>query len=110
MLKEWKDGIPVTLTATSLSLNRGFLSYTTTLLCMMYGTVVTCLGMLCQVDAMDFGWVHRLRDYARSITAGIEEPHVPPPQPQGWNALVNECREFIPLFISVRERGPAFIW
>lgn len=110
MLKDWKDRIPLSLTATSLSVTRSFLPYTTTLLCMMYGTVVTCLGLLCQVNAMDFHWVNQLRDYARSITSGQDDPRVPPPQPQGWNALVNECREFISLFISVREREPAFIW
>lgn len=110
LLKDWKDRVPATLTAKSLSLAQTYLPCVTNLLCMLHGIVVTCLGLLCRVNAMDFHWIDQLRDYGRSVTAGIGEPCVPPPQPQGWNALVNECREFMPLFNSVQEKGPAFIW
>lgn len=110
MLKDWKDRIPATLTAKSLALTKDLLPCVTSLLCMLHGTVVTCLGLLCQVNSMDFLWIDQLRDYGRSITSGIGGPCVPPPQPQGWNALVNECREFMPLFNSVQDKGAAFIW
>ena len=43
-------------------------------------------------------------------TIKLDEPCIPPPQPQGWNALVNECREFMPLFVSVQDKSPAFVW
>jgi hypothetical protein len=110
LLKDWKGRIPATLSAGALSQTQGYLPCIPRFLCMLYGTVVTCLGQLCQVNSMDFGWVDQLRYYGRSITVGLGEPCLPPPQPQGWNALVNECREFMPLFISVQDKGPAFIW
>lgn len=110
LLKGWKDRIPATLSAEALSQTQSYLPCIPRFLCMLYGTVVTCLGQLCQVNSMDFRWVDQLRHYGRSITIGLGEPCLPPPQPQGWNALVNECREFMPLFISVQDKGPAFIW
>ncbi|KAF7557952.1 hypothetical protein G7Z17_g347 [Cylindrodendrum hubeiense] len=33
----------------------------------------------------------------------------PPPQPQGWNVLVSECREFMRLFQSIRSKHPTFV-
>jgi hypothetical protein len=110
LLKDWKGRIPTTLSAEALSQTQSYLTCIPKFLCMLYGTVVTCLGQLCQVNSMDFRWVDQLRYYGRSITVGQGEPCPPPPQPQGWNALVNECREFMPLFVSVQDKGPAFIW
>jgi hypothetical protein len=110
LLKDWKARIPATLSAEALSQTHSYLPCIPKFLCMLYGTVVTCLGQLCQVNSMDFRWVDQLRHYGRSITIGLGEPHLPPPQPQGWNALVNECREFMPLFSSIQDKGPAFIW
>jgi len=110
LLKDWKSRIPATLRAEALSRTQNYLPCIPRFLCMLYGTVVTCLGQLCQVNSMDFHWIDKLRHYGRSITTSIGEPCLPPPQPQGWNALVNECREFMPLFISIEDKGPAFIW
>ncbi|KAH7378411.1 fungal-specific transcription factor domain-containing protein [Phaeosphaeria sp. MPI-PUGE-AT-0046c] len=110
LLKDWKNRLPATLGAQPLSRTENVLPCVTSMLCMLYGTVITCLGLLCQVNSMDFLWIDRLRDYGRSITNGLGEPCVPPPQPQGWNALVNECREFMPLFMSVQHKGSAFMW
>lgn len=110
LLKDWKGRIPASLSAEALSQTQSYLQCIAKFLCMLYGTVVTCLGQLCQVNSMDFRWVDQLRDYGRSITVGLGEPCLPPPQPQGWNALVNECREFMLLFVSVQDKGPAFIW
>ena len=110
LLKDWKGRIPATLSAKALSQTQSSLPCISRFLCVLYGIVVACLGHLCQVNSMDFRWVDQLRSYGRSITSGQGEPCVPPPQPQGWNALVNECREFMSLFISVQDKGPAFIW
>jgi hypothetical protein len=110
LLKDWKSRIPAALSPEALSQTQKYLPCIPRFLCMLYGTVVTCLGQLCQVNSMDLRWVDQLRCYGRSITVGLGEPCLPPPQPQGWNALVNECREFMPLFISVQDKGPAFIW
>ena len=110
LIKDWKGRIPATLSAEALSQTQNYLPCIPKYLCMLYGTVVTCLGQLCQVNSMDFRWVDQLRHYGRSITVALGETSLPPPQPQGWNALVNACREFMPLFISVQDKGPAFIW
>ena len=110
LLKDWDGRIPTTLRAKALSQSQSYLPYIPSLFCTMYGTVLTCLGQLCQVNSMDFRWLDQLRHYGRSITTGLDEPCIPPPQPQGWNALVNHCREFMSLFTSIQNRGPAFIW
>jgi hypothetical protein len=110
LIKDWKGRIPATLSAEALSQTQNYLPCVTRFICVLYGMVVTCLGQLCQVNAMELGWVDQLRCYGRSITVGLGEPCLPPPQPQGWNALVDECREFMPLFTSVQDKGPAFTW
>lgn len=110
LLKDWKARIPATLSANALSETQMYIPNIAKVFCMLYGTVVTCLGQLCQVNSMDFHWVDQLRCYGRSITVGAGNSCLPPPQPQGWNALVNECREFMPLFVSIQGRDPAFVW
>jgi hypothetical protein len=77
---------------------------------MLYGTVFTRLEQLRQVNSMNFRCLDQLRYYGRSITVGLGEPCLPLPQPQGWIALGNESREFMPLFISIQDKSPAFIW
>jgi hypothetical protein len=67
---------------------------------MLYGAVIMCLGQPCQVNTMDFRWVNQLHYYVHSMTVGPGAPCLSPSQPQGWNALVDECREFMPLLIS----------
>lgn len=109
-IKEWKGRIPATLGAEALSQTQGLLSYIPRVFCRLYGSVITCLGLLCEVHSMDFRWIDQLRSHARSLTVGLGETSLPPPQPQGWNALVNMCREFMPLFTSIQNKGPAFIW
>lgn len=81
--KDWKGRIPATLSAEALSQKQSYLPCIPRFLCMLYGTVVTCLGQLCQVNSMDFRWGDQLRYYGRSIIVGLGEPCLPPPQPQG---------------------------
>jgi hypothetical protein len=59
LLKDWKGRIPGTLSAEALSQTQTYLPFIPRFLCMLYGTVVTCLGQLCQVNSMDFRWVDR---------------------------------------------------
>jgi hypothetical protein len=110
LLNDWKARIPETLSAEALSRTQNYLPCISRFLCMLYGTVITCLGQLCQVNSMDFHWIDQLRDYGQRLTVGLVEPCMPPPLPQGWNDLVNECRDFMPLFISMQDKSPAFIW
>ncbi|PVI05791.1 hypothetical protein DM02DRAFT_583926 [Periconia macrospinosa] len=110
LLKNWKSRIPATLHPDALPRTQSYLPSIPNYLCALYGTVLTCLGQLCQVNSMDFRWLDQLRYYGRSITAGRCEPSLPPPQPRGWNALLNECRSFMPLFTSIQDKSPAFMW
>jgi len=109
-LKEWKLRMPKILGAEAVAQSQNCLPCIPKFLCTMYGIVVACLGQLCHVNSMDFQWIDQLRTYGRSITLGLGEPCLPPPQPQGWNALVNECREFMSLFVSIKDKSAAFIW
>jgi hypothetical protein len=110
MIKDWKGRIPARLSAEALAQTQSYLPCISRFLCMLFGTVVTCLGQLCHVNSMEFRWVDQLRKYGRSVTVGLGAPCFPPPLPHGWDALVNECREFMPLYNSVRDKGTAFIW
>jgi hypothetical protein len=110
MIKDWKGRIPARLSAETLAQTQSYLPCISKFLCMLFGTVVTCLGQLCQVNSMEFRWVDQLRNYGRSVTVGLGASCFPPPLPDGWDALVNECREFMPLYNSVQDKGTAFIW
>lgn len=110
LLDDWKSRIPAALFAKALLKTQSHLPCLRGYMCMLYGTIVACLGQLCQVTSMDFRWVDQLRNYGRSMTTGQGKPCFPPPLPQGWTTLVQECRELMPLFNSIEDKGPAFIW
>lgn len=112
--------------------NNNSMPYLPAAMCYMHSLIIVCLGQLCRVNSMDFHWIEKVLSYARAISNGINDGKTtpsspsnahcfssssssfassvaPPPQPQGWNVLVSECREFMRLFQSIRSKHPTFV-
>lgn len=128
-IQQWKARLPAALSVDALSLssqadtdsNDNSVSYLPAVMCYMHCLIIMCLGQLCRVNSMDFHWIDKVLSYARGIGDGKTTPSSPssfssfaasvppPPQPQGWNVLVSECREFMQLFQSIRSKHPTFV-
>lgn len=119
-IQHWKSRLPAALSLETLSSKTESSSASCNLaaMCYMQSLIIMCLGQLCQVNSMDFHWIEKVLSYARGIGDGMTtlsssssfaSSVPPPPQPQGWNVLVSECRDFMRLFQSIGSKQPAFI-
>ncbi|KAJ0161312.1 putative transcriptional regulatory protein [Colletotrichum tanaceti] len=105
LLVRWRAQIPATLGAEALMRTRGG-TVLPKALCTLYATSLSLLGQLTRVNAIEFDWVNRLLRHARNVRAGL--PSVPPASLEGWDALVEESRSFVMLFLSIPQKHIAF--
>ncbi|KAK6209896.1 hypothetical protein QIS74_11480 [Colletotrichum tabaci] len=103
-LAQWRAQIPATLSAEALTQTRD--TVLPKAFCMLYATSLSLLGQLTRVNAIEFDWVNRLLRHARNVHAGL--PSVPPALLEGWDALVEESRSFVMLFLSIPQKDIAF--
>lgn len=123
-IQQWKARLPAALSVDVLSsqADNNSVPYLPAAMCHMQSFIIVCLGQLCRVNSMEFNWIDKVLSYARGIGDGTTTPSSPapsfssfassvppPPQPQGWNVLVSECREFMRLFQSIRSKHPTFV-
>lgn len=122
-IQQWKARLPAALSVKVLSSQSdNGLPYLPAAVCYMHSLIIMCLGQLCRVNSMDFHWIDNVLSYARGAgdrkaTSSSSAPSLPsfsssippPPQPQGWNVLVGECREFMQLFQSIHSKHPTFV-
>ncbi|KAF6798178.1 fungal specific transcription factor, partial [Colletotrichum musicola] len=91
-----------------------------TVMCYMHSLITVCLGQLCRVNSMEVQWIEKVLSYARGTSLGDGETTTTTPTfassvssrpapPQGWNGLVSECRDFMRLFQSIRNKTPEFV-
>jgi hypothetical protein len=105
-LKDWRASIPPCFSPTNLA-QRGEISVVPRFCVMLYSANLKCLAHLSRVSAMEWHWIDQLLNYARRVGAGL--PGTPPPAPLGWNGLIEEFRQFMPLFSSIPRKDPPFI-
>lgn len=74
----------------------------------LYATHLSCRTMICQAHVMETRWLQNVLDFGRKTARdGITAPA---PLPRGWQALVNESREYMKLFMGIERKDAAFIW
>lgn len=110
MLDDWTSHIPQSFGPSALSqaCPPGMLRY----FGILYGTRLSCLSLVSLAHSWDTRWMEKLQDYGYRATTGdaaVPAP-LPGPLPEGWESLVNESREFLKLFMSIKEKDAAFVW
>lgn len=105
-LQAWRASIPPSFSPTNLA-SRGQTSVVPRFCLMLYSANLKCLAHLSRVSAMEWHWIDQLLTYVRRVAAGL--PGIPPPAPLGWNGLIEEFRQFMPLFSSIPRKDPPFI-
>ncbi|KAL2831003.1 fungal-specific transcription factor domain-containing protein [Aspergillus pseudoustus] len=75
----------------------------------LYSTHLSCRALICRAHAMETRWLQSLQDFgAKALQRRMIEPVLL--LPQGWQVLVNECREYMRLFTGIERKDPALIW
>lgn len=106
LIQNWKSRIPKSFSAEALSQDQ--ITPYPRFFCTLYSRMIVCLGQLSRVSSMELGWIESLLSHARLAGNGLAS--VPPDPPQGWHLLVNECRSFMSLFMSIQRKDSAFVW
>lgn len=74
----------------------------------LFASHLACRIFICQAHIMEARWLQTLQDFGRDAVRG--EVIASTPSPPGWQELVNDAREFMNLFTSIKQKDPAFIW
>ncbi|GAD92382.1 hypothetical protein NECHADRAFT_77135 [Paecilomyces variotii No. 5] len=109
MLDDWTSRILPDFRITTLL--RSGVSGLSRNLCILHSTRLSCRALITFASAWDSyhysTWMGRLQDYGDKMIAGQSVSRAP--VPQGWQTLVNECREYIKLYATVTPRDIFFI-
>ena len=111
MLDAWMASIPHDFHPGRLSEAR--LAGLSRPLCVLYAARLTCLCLINRAHPWNAVWVQGLQDYGRSAAAGDELSSSSSSVlqlPVAWQALVDESRHFVRLFVSVPWKDASFIW
>ncbi|KAI0887886.1 fungal-specific transcription factor domain-containing protein [Annulohypoxylon maeteangense] len=109
ILNTWSSQIPQEFSASILS--QANMPVLSRYLCILYSTRLSCRALVSFASTCDSfhysRWMGHLRDYGGKVAAGQEASHAP--MPQGWQILVEECREYMTLSTTVVPRDNFFI-
>ncbi|KAK2781193.1 hypothetical protein FQN53_000737 [Emmonsiellopsis sp. PD_33] len=108
MLDCWTSQIPSEFhTATLLQTDAYGLSRH---MCILYSTRLSCRALISFASTWDSfhysKWIGRWQDYGGKVVAGQAVSHAP--VPQGWQTLVDECREYMRLHATVSLKDTFF--
>lgn len=106
MLDDWASHVPNEFSPGTIS--QAGQSELSRFFCVLYAARLSCLAIISKVHSWDPQWVQDLQDYGRRAASGEEA--FPVSLLRDWQALVDESRDFMKLFMSVLRKDSAFVW
>ncbi|KAI1456964.1 fungal-specific transcription factor domain-containing protein [Annulohypoxylon moriforme] len=110
MLNHWSSQIPSEFSASNLS--QANMPVLSRYFCILYSARLSCRALVSfasNFDSFHYSrWIGHLQDYGGKVATGqMTSSHAP--VPQGWQILVEECREYMKLSATVIPRDNFFV-